>query len=89
MFAIILNSDSNISFPKEQSRRDGGNFRRGFPFIQKAQIRSILGKYAAERLPPLDESFQGELREWERCAGSLIGPGKEFTEKLEVKFVYC
>lgn len=64
------------SFTEQLSKRDSGKSRRGFPLIEESQIRSILGRYAAERLPPLNISFGVELREWERCAGPLVGPGK-------------
>jgi hypothetical protein len=37
-------------------------------------VKQLLGKY--ERLVPLDEAFGKELREWEECAGALVGAGQ-------------
>lgn len=40
------------------------------------QIQALLGKHAAERLSPLGISLGKELRDWEKCAGPLVGPGE-------------
>ena len=45
-------------------------------------VRLLLGKYGAERLPTLEHAFGTELREWEHCAGDLVGPSEFYFMPL-------
>jgi hypothetical protein len=39
-------------------------------------VRVLLGRLASERLPPTEESFGSEIRDWRQCAGDLVGLGE-------------
>jgi hypothetical protein len=49
-------------------------------------VRVLLGRLASERLPPTEESFGSEIRDWRRCAGDLVGSGVPNIRMCHVPF---